>query len=193
MNNLDKYDHMILDIIHQHKIENQCHIRLAVLERNFWKRIEEDTDLHVGKARIGERITNLYLDGLIQNKDGYALTKKGREQLAFALGKNKRPPKLSDPVTLNTAKEKRRPTRSPFSALTCRQRRRCIKILREFPVREFFFPVGQLAGVANGNDGATIQANLDVGLEFLLCFFLRAMDVRSLWIPMRQKNTSQPD
>ena len=84
MNNLDKYDHMILDIIHQHKIENQCHIRLAVLERNFWKRIEEDTDLHVGKARIGERITNLYLDGLIQNKDGYALTKKGREQLAFA-------------------------------------------------------------------------------------------------------------
>ena len=70
---------------HSHaKIENQCHIRLAVLERNFWKRIEEDTDLHVGKARIGERITNLYLDGLIQNKDGYALTKKGREQLAFA-------------------------------------------------------------------------------------------------------------
>ena len=57
-----------------------------------WKRIEEDTDLHVGKARIGERITNLYLDGLIQNKDGYALTKKGREQLAFALGKNRRPP-----------------------------------------------------------------------------------------------------
>ena len=84
MNKLDKYDHMILDIIHMHKIENQCHIRLAVLERNFWKRIEEDTDLHVGKARIGERITNLYLDGLIQNKDGYALTKKGREQLAFA-------------------------------------------------------------------------------------------------------------
>ena len=84
MKKLDKYDHMILDIIQQHKIENQCHIRLAVLERNFWKRIEEDTDLHVGKARIGERITNLYLDGLIQNKDGYALTKKGREQLAFA-------------------------------------------------------------------------------------------------------------
>ena len=50
MNKLDKYDHMILDIIHMHKIENQCHIRLAVLERNFWKRIEEDTDLHVGKA-----------------------------------------------------------------------------------------------------------------------------------------------
>ena len=83
MNNLDKYDHMILDIIQQHKIENQCHIHLACWSGTL-KRIEEDTDLHVGKARIGERITNLYLDGLIQNKDGYALTKKGREQLAFA-------------------------------------------------------------------------------------------------------------
>ena len=66
------------------KLENQNHIRLSVLERNFWKLIEADTDLHVGQARIGERITNLYLDGLIQNKDGYTLTKKGREQLAFA-------------------------------------------------------------------------------------------------------------
>ena len=81
---MDKYDFMILDIIQNFKINNQNHIRLSVLERNFWKRIEADTDLHVGQARIGERITNLYLDGLIQNKDGYTLTKKGREQLAFA-------------------------------------------------------------------------------------------------------------
>ena len=81
---MDKYDFMILDIIQNFKIENQNHIRLSVLERNFWKRIEADTDRHVGQARIGERITNLYLDGLIQNKDGYTLTKKGREQLAFA-------------------------------------------------------------------------------------------------------------
>ena len=89
MNKLDKYDHMILDIIHMHKIENQCHIRLAVLERNFWKRIEEDTDLHVGKARIGERITNLYLDGLIQ-KDGYT-TKKAVSNWPLPLGsKNSR-------------------------------------------------------------------------------------------------------
>ena len=75
MNKLDKYDHMILDIIQQHKIENQCHPPCRA-GAQLWKRIEEDTDLHVGKARIGERITNLYLDGLIQNKDGYALTKK---------------------------------------------------------------------------------------------------------------------
>ena len=81
---MDKYDFMILDIIQNFKLENQNHIKLSVLERNFWKRIEADTDLHVGQARIGERITNLYLDGLIQNKDGYTLTKKGREQLAFA-------------------------------------------------------------------------------------------------------------
>ena len=81
---MDKYDFMILDIIQNFKLENQNHIRLSVLERNFWKIIEADTDLHVGQARIGERITNLYLDGLIQNKDGYTLTKKGREQLSFA-------------------------------------------------------------------------------------------------------------
>jgi len=81
---MDKYDLMILDIIQSHKMDNQSHIRLSVLERNFWKCIEADTDLHVGQARIGERITNLYLDGLIQNKEGYTLTKKGREQLSFA-------------------------------------------------------------------------------------------------------------
>ena len=72
---------------HAQNREPMSHSSCCV-ERNLWKRIEEDTDLHVGKARIGERITNLYLDGLIQNKDGYALTKKGREQLAFAAWKN---------------------------------------------------------------------------------------------------------
>ena len=81
---MDKYDFMVLDIVQTYKQEQQAHIRLAVLERNFWKRIEADTDLSVGQARIGERITNLYLDGMVQNKNGYALTKKGREQLAVS-------------------------------------------------------------------------------------------------------------
>ena len=81
---MDKYDYMILDIIQTYKQEQQAHIRLAVLERNFWKRIEADTDLSVGQARIGERITILYLDGMLQNKNGYTLTKNGREQLALA-------------------------------------------------------------------------------------------------------------
>ena len=84
MQQLDKYDYMILDIVQSHKAEYNANIRLAVLERNFWKRIEEDTDLNVGQARIGERITNLYLDGLVQNRNGYALTKSGRQQLAHA-------------------------------------------------------------------------------------------------------------
>jgi len=84
MYQLDKYDHMILDIVQSHKNEFNANIRLAVLERNFWKRIEADTDLNVGQARIGERITNLYLDGLVQNRNGYTLTKSGRQQLAHA-------------------------------------------------------------------------------------------------------------
>ena len=78
---MDKHDLMILDIVQQHKKELQEHIRLSALERNFWKRIEGDVTLSVGQARIGERITRLYLDGMIQNKSGYMLTKKGREAL----------------------------------------------------------------------------------------------------------------
>ena len=34
---MDKYDLMILDIIQSYKLDNQSHIRLSVLERNFWK------------------------------------------------------------------------------------------------------------------------------------------------------------
>lgn len=81
---MDKYDYMILDIIQEYKLNHQSLIRLGVLEENYWKRIQDDESLSVGKARIGERITKLYLDGMIQNKGGYMLTKKGREQLAFA-------------------------------------------------------------------------------------------------------------
>ena len=81
---MGKYDYMIVDVIQTYQQKRQQSIRLAVLERNFWKRIEADTDLSVGQARIGERITNLYLGGMLQNKNGYTLTKKGREQLALA-------------------------------------------------------------------------------------------------------------
>jgi len=75
---------MILDIVSTYKKEQSNHIRLAVLERNFWKRIESDEELSVGQARVGERITNLYLDGMLQNRNGYTLTRKGREQLQHA-------------------------------------------------------------------------------------------------------------
>ena len=84
MYRLDKYGHMILDIVANYKKEQNDHIRLAVLERNFWKRIETDEELSVGQARVGERITNLYLDGMLQNRNGYTLTRKGREQLQHA-------------------------------------------------------------------------------------------------------------
>ena len=79
---MDKHDLMILDIVQQHKKEMHELIRLSTLERNFWKRLEGDVTLSVGQARIGERITRLYLDGMIQNKNGYMLTKKGREALS---------------------------------------------------------------------------------------------------------------
>lgn len=81
---MDKYDYLLLDIIHDHKKSHHELIRLGVIEQTFWKRIENDVSLSVGKAKIGERITKLYLDGMIQNKSGYSLTKKGREELSCA-------------------------------------------------------------------------------------------------------------
>tara|TARA_R110001583_G_scaffold110181_1_gene259150 strand:- start:18970 stop:19212 length:243 start_codon:yes stop_codon:yes gene_type:complete len=80
---MDKYDLAILDIIETHRTKNQNRIKLTALERSFWKHIESETALDVGQSRIGERITNLYLGGLVQNNNGYILTKKGREQLSL--------------------------------------------------------------------------------------------------------------
>jgi len=81
----DHYDYKILDLIQSYKAEHAAPIRLAVLERSFWKCVEEDESLSVGKARIGERITRLYLEGLVTNRNGYALTRKGKVQWAGAM------------------------------------------------------------------------------------------------------------
>lgn len=79
---MDKYDNLILEIIHEHKFENPgSKIGLSKLERTFWKRVETDESLNLGHGRIGERITKLYLGGLIENKSGYLLTRKGKSHL----------------------------------------------------------------------------------------------------------------
>lgn len=80
---MDKYDYLILDIINDHKSNNQELIDLTTLERVFWQKIESDSDLNIGQSRVGERITNLYLDNLIQNRNGYTLTKRGRQVLSY--------------------------------------------------------------------------------------------------------------
>ncbi len=80
---MDKYDYMILDVIQTHKQQFGSNMRLSELENTFWKRIENDEALNIGQARIGERVTQLYIDDLIQNKDGYSLTRKGKEVLSF--------------------------------------------------------------------------------------------------------------
>jgi hypothetical protein len=80
---MDKYDLLLLDIIHNYK-ENglRMNIGLHQMEKLFWKRIESHDSLTLSQARIGERITRLYLDSMVENKGGYCLTKKGRSQLA---------------------------------------------------------------------------------------------------------------
>lgn len=81
---MDKYDSLILEIIQNYKTESpeRKKIRLRNLEKKFWEEVEADSELSIGQGRIGERITKLYIDGLIENKNGYGLTRKGRNQLA---------------------------------------------------------------------------------------------------------------
>jgi Mn-dependent DtxR family transcriptional regulator len=84
---MDKYDYMILEVIQSHKERYGTYICLSDIEKNFWKRIQEDKSLSIGQARIGERVAQLYIKDLIQNKDGYMVTRKGREVLSFAPAK----------------------------------------------------------------------------------------------------------
>ena len=78
---MDMYDYLILDVIQSYKKLYKHSISLKELEKEFWNRIEGDVALNIGQARIGERITKLYLDGMILNKGGYYLTKKGKVEL----------------------------------------------------------------------------------------------------------------
>ncbi|MFZ6051266.1 hypothetical protein [Halocola ammonii] len=80
---MDKYDYLLLDIINDHKDSKNDLIDLTSLERTFWQTIENDDNLNIGQSRVGERITNLYLDNLIQNRNGYMLTKKGKQVLSY--------------------------------------------------------------------------------------------------------------
>ncbi len=81
---MDKYDSLILEIIQTHKQESpeRKKIHLRKLEKLFWQEIETDPTLSIGKGRVGARITELYVNGFIENKNGYGLTRKGKLQLS---------------------------------------------------------------------------------------------------------------
>jgi len=81
---MDRYDSLILEIIQNYKQESpeRKKIRLRKLEKLFWEAVESDSELSIGQGRVGERITKLYVNGLIENKNGYGLTRKGRVQLS---------------------------------------------------------------------------------------------------------------
>jgi hypothetical protein len=80
---MDKYDNLILDIIQKHREESidKNRIGLRQLEKIYWKELESDGDLSIGQGKVGERITKLYLNGMIENKKGYGLTRKGKVHL----------------------------------------------------------------------------------------------------------------
>ena len=82
---LDKYDYVILDIVFAFRRNNRNQrIKLAQLELAFWSRIEHDDAKDMQSAHLGERIATLYLQGYLNNKGGagYAITKKGKEEIA---------------------------------------------------------------------------------------------------------------
>ncbi|MEY3398866.1 MAG: hypothetical protein RL220_1460 [Bacteroidota bacterium] len=79
----DKFDFVLMDIIHYHKKNSKgTHIRLSDLESTFWTRIQHDVSNHQSSLNLGERITQLYLEGFILFRNGYALTRKGKESLS---------------------------------------------------------------------------------------------------------------
>jgi len=83
---LDKYDYVIMDIIQAFKRHNKNQlIKLSQLEAGFWSRIEHDDAQSTRSAQLGERIATLYLEGYVMNKggQGYNLTRKGKEELAY--------------------------------------------------------------------------------------------------------------
>lgn len=77
---MDRYDNLLLDIIQNHQSENgkKDLIRLRALEDRYMEALESDQKSAAQNGRIGERITRLYVNGYIENKNGYRLTRKGR-------------------------------------------------------------------------------------------------------------------
>ncbi len=83
---LDRYDYLILDIIHAHRKQHRnAFIRLSAIEDIYWTRIKHEQTYTSGDAQLGERIARLYLQGYIQNRQGYSVTRKGKAELLYQM------------------------------------------------------------------------------------------------------------
>jgi len=80
---MDRYDKLILEIIHDHQKEhgNSARVGLRQLEQTFWDNVKLDEHLSSTQGRLGERITKLYIANMIENREGYKLTRLGKTQL----------------------------------------------------------------------------------------------------------------
>jgi len=87
---MDRYDRLVLAIIHRYRFEHNSKAKISLhsLEKAFWKEIENDRTMSPNQGRIGERVTSLYLKGLIENKEGYYLTRKGKVALGELVGES---------------------------------------------------------------------------------------------------------
>lgn len=83
---LDRYDYLILDIIYAHRKQHRnAFIKLGAIEDIYWSRIKHDHAYKSGDAQLGERIARLYLQGYIQNRQGYSVTRKGKAELLYQM------------------------------------------------------------------------------------------------------------
>src|SRR5690554_917719 len=80
---MDRYDSLILEIIHNHRLESKGKdgMRLRQVEEQYYKEIQADGSLNMSQSKVGERITSLFMEGYIEIKNGYSLTGKGRRVL----------------------------------------------------------------------------------------------------------------
>jgi hypothetical protein len=83
---LDRYDYLILDIIHAHRKQHRnATIKLGAIEHLYWSRLKHDHAYTSGDAQLGERIARLYLHGYIQNRQGYSVTRKGKSEMLYQM------------------------------------------------------------------------------------------------------------
>ncbi len=79
---MDTYDRLLLRIIATHNQSDKMNrIKLRQLESKFWQEVAARASLRSNEGKLGERVARLYIQGFIENKEGYKLTRRGRNVL----------------------------------------------------------------------------------------------------------------
>lgn len=74
---------IILHVIdeHQSTYGRTKRLNLRAIKERYLQRIESEPKLKSNASRLGEIVSQLYLEGYIENRDGYRITRKGKKLL----------------------------------------------------------------------------------------------------------------